>query len=175
MWNTLQRTCVYGLLIFGLAGAAAAQTSSASDVTPTFRTSGMVGLAAGQIARLNVLNPGTEGPIIAGANCAAQLSFVNAAGVVVKTAPVNVMPGQSTPFDLYRDVDLASVAGLRVEIRATIQAPGAMPTAASTSTAATCRLIPTLEVFDEATGRTQFIDTRFHRNPPPTPTATTTP
>jgi len=171
MWNTLQRTCVYGLSILGLAGAAAAQTASSSAVTPAFRTSGMVGLAAGQVARLNVLNPGAEGPTIAGPSCAALLSFVNAAGVVVKTTPVNVMPGQSTSFDLDRDVDLASVTGLRVEVRATIQAPGATATTASTSTAATCRLTPTLEVFDEGAGRTQFIDTRFHENRSPTPTA----
>jgi hypothetical protein len=173
MWNTLQRTCVYGLSILGLAGAAVAQTSSAAAVAPAFRTSGMVGLTAGQTARLNVLNPGTEGPIIAGANCAAQLSFVNAAGVVVKTAPVNVMPGQSVPFDLNRDVDLASVTDLRAQVRATIQAPGATPSATAATTATTCRLIPTLEVFNNDTGRTQFIDTRFPQNPPPT--ATTTP
>jgi hypothetical protein len=172
MWNNIQRTCVYGLSILGLAGAAVAQTASSPAVTPAFRTSGMVGLAAGQIARLNVLNPGTEGPVIAGPSCAAQLSFVNAAGVVVKTAPVNVMSGQSAPFDLDRDIDLASVTGLRVEIRATIQAPVATAATASTSAAATCRLIPTLEVFDEGTGRTQFIVTRFHQNPPPTPAIT---
>ncbi len=171
MWNTLERTCVYGLSILGLAGAAVAQTSSSSAVSPAFRTSGMVGLTAGQTARLNVLNPGTEGPIIAGANCAAQLSFVNAAGVVVKTMPVNVIPGQSVAFNLDRDVDLASVMDLRAEVRATIQAP--VPTPATATTAPTCRLIPTLEVFNDDTGRTQFIDTRFPQNPPPT--ATTTP
>ena len=170
MWNTLQRTCVYGLSIFGLAGAAAAQTASSAAVSPAFRTSGMVGLTVGQTARLNVMNPGTEGPIIAGASCAAVVSFVNASGVVVKSAPVNVMPGQSVPFNLDRDVDLASVTDFRVEVRATIQAP--VPTPATPSTAAACRLIPTLEVFNDDTGRTQFIDTRFYQNPPATATTT---
>jgi hypothetical protein len=171
MWNTLQRTCVYGLSILGLAGAAVAQTASSSAVMPAFRTSGMVGLAAGQTARLNVMNPGTEGPAIAGPSCSAQLAFVNAAGLVLKSLLVNVPAGQSTPFDLEREVDLASVTGLRVEVRATIKPPASVATA--TANAATCRLIPTLEVFDDATGRTQFIDTRFPQNPPPT--ATTTP
>jgi hypothetical protein len=170
MWNSVQRTCVYGVCIIGLAGAAAAQTATGPAVTPAFRTSGMVGLTAGQTARLNVLNPGTEGPIIAGANCVAQLSFVNGAGVVLKTTSVNVAPGQSAPFNLDRDVDLI-VSDFRVEVRATIQAPGATP--ATSANVAACRLIPTLEVFNDDTGRTQFVDTRFVRNPPPV--ATTTP
>jgi hypothetical protein len=171
MWNTLQRTCVYGLSILGLAGVAAAQTSSGSAVIPAFRTSGVIGLAAGQTARLNVLNPGTEGPAIAGPSCSAQLAFVNAAGIVLKSVLVNVPAGQSMPLNLDRDVDLASVTDLRVEVRATIQPPTSVATA--TATAATCRLIPTLEVFDDGTGRTQYIDTRFVQNPPPTTASTT--
>ena len=171
MWNTLQRTCVYGLSILGLAGAAVAQTASGSAVTPAFRTSGMIGLTLGQTARLNVLNPGTEGPAIAGPSCSAQLAFVNAAGIVLKSVLVNVPAGQSTPLNLDRDVDLANVTDLRVEVRATIQPP--TPVSTAMPSAATCRLIPTLEVFNDDTGRTQFIDTRFPQNPPPT--ATTTP
>lgn len=172
MWNTIQRTCVYGLSILGLAGAAAAQTTSGADVTPAFRTSGIIGLAVGQTARLNVLNPGTEGPSIAGPSCSAQLAFVSAAGIVLKSVLVSVPAGQSTPFNLDREVDLASVTDLRVEVRATIQPPAVV--ASATPNAATCRLIPTLEVFDDGTGRTQYIDTRFVQNPPPTAAASTT-
>lgn len=143
MFKTLQRICVFAGAVLAMAGGAAAQ-STQPMLPVALRTSGMVGLAAG----LNVLNPGALAPAVA-VVCAAQLSFLNAEGVVLKTTSVSVPPGQSASFNLDRDVDLI-VSDLRVEVRAVIA-----------YTATTCALLPTLEVFNDDSGRTQFMDTRF--------------
>jgi len=147
MSKTLQRICVFAGAVLAFAGGATAQ-STQPMLPVAIHTSGMVGLAAGQTARLNVLNPGALAPAIS-VICAAQLSFLNAEGAVLKTTSVTVPPGQSVPFSLDRDVDLV-VSDLRVEVRAVIA-----------YTSNTCALLPTLEVFDDSTGRTQFVDTRF--------------
>jgi hypothetical protein len=111
-------------------------------------TSGMVGLTAGQTVRLNVLNPGALAPAVATV-CAAQLSFLNTEGKVLKTTSVTVPPGESMSFNLDRDVDLI-VSDVRVQVRAVIA-----------YTSNTCALLPTLEVFNDDTGRTQFVVGRF--------------
>lgn len=162
MSNIAQRICVFGLTIFGFAGLALAQTTTTPVVSPEVRTSGMVGLTAGQTARLNVLNPGLQDPASTGPVCPALLSFLNNQGGVITTATVSVMPGKSAFLDLDRDTAI-SVSDQRVEIRATIAIP--IPVTAP----ATCTLIPTMEVFNNDTGRTQFIVGRFVQVPPVTP------
>ena len=151
MSKTLQRICVFAGAVVAMAGTAAAQ-STAPVLPVALRTSGMVGLTAGQTARLNVLNPGALAPAV-GVVCPAQLSFLNAQGVVLKTTSVSVPPGESMSFNLDRDADLIW-SDLRVQIRATIA-----------YTSAACALLPTLEVFNDDTGRTQFVVGRFARIP----------
>ena len=147
MFKTLQRICVFAGAVLAIAGGAMAQ--STTPMLPiALHTSGMVGLAAGQTARLNVLNPGALAPAI-GVVCAAQLSFLNAQGTVLKTTSVIVPPGESMSFNLDRDVDLI-VSDLRVQVRAVIA-----------YTSNTCALLPTLEVFNDDTGRTLFVVGRF--------------
>lgn len=83
---------------------------------PVVQTTGMVGIADAQTAQLNLLNPGVEAPAT-GVICTAAVSFVDAAGTVLKTATVTAAPGTSTSFILRSDVDLQLVAGDRREIR----------------------------------------------------------
>jgi hypothetical protein len=131
----------------------------------TTQTFGMVGLAAGQTARLNLLNPGSLLLTGAAANspaaaCFAQLTFLDSTGKTLKTASVSALSGQSAPFDLNRDLDLTTTAQ-RVEIRATVQAmPN--PTAGATAVPFFCSLIPTLEVFDNSTGKTTVVLESLH-------------
>jgi len=147
MFKTLQRICVFTGAVLAMAGGAMAQ--STTPMLPiALHTSGTVGLTAGQTARLNVLNPGALAPAVAMV-CAAQLSFLNAQGTVLKTTSVTVPPGESMSFNLDRDVDLI-VSDLRVQVRAVIA-----------YTSNTCALLPTLEVFNDDTGRTQFVVGRF--------------
>ncbi len=123
---------------------------------PAVQTTGMVGMADAQTAQLNLLNPGVLAPAV-GVICKATVSFVNASGTVLKSTTLTVIPGQSMSFSLRSDADLNLVAGDRREIRATISIPAIVtPTAASTA-APSCKLIPTLELFDTVSGRTLVV------------------
>ena len=153
MFKTVQRICVFTGAVLAIAGGGAAQ-STTPMLPVALRTSGMVGLTAGQTARLNVLNPGALAPAV-GVVCAAQLSFLNSEGKVLKTTSATVPPGESMSFNLDRDVDLL-VSDFRVQVRATIA-----------YTSASCALLPTLEVFNDDTGRKQFVVGRFAAIPLP--------
>jgi hypothetical protein len=149
--------------IFLAAGFAGAQQMPTSPVViaPT-ETSGMIGITAGQTARLNALNPGVPAPYATGALCSIQVSFLDAQGNVLQTTPVTVVPGKSMP------VDLAVTTSGRTEIRAAITFT--QPTPATNSSTAppalvvplVCPLIPTLEVFDTNTSATLAVLTEFH-------------
>jgi hypothetical protein len=169
MSHAVNRILVFVVTILCLAGLATAQAAPIAIPFPQIQTFGMVGLTEGQTVRLNALNPGAPSPLATGAICSGQLSFLNDQGVVLKTAAVNVLPGKSVFLDLDRDTDLA-VADRRVEIRATIQIPIVTPVV-NPPWPATCTLIPTLEVFNNDTGRTQvvIVETRFFPSPVPLP------
>src|SRR5208337_16223 len=110
------------------------------------------GLAVGQAARLNVLNPGVLAPAV-GAACSANLIFANAAGKVLKSTTVSVNPGQSVAFDVQSTIDLNLTLGTRLEIRAVI-APPIVPVASTVVPPLSCTLIGTVEIFDLTTQRT---------------------
>jgi len=117
----------------------------------SLRTSGMVGLATGQTARLNLLNPQVQPRATAGASCSAAVAFVDAAGNVLQSKTVSVGPGQSVPYDLVG-------SNSRTEIRATVEVPPLVPPAGSAiPIALPCNLSPTLEIFDTNSGRTDLI------------------
>jgi hypothetical protein len=132
----------------------AAQTIPADTV----QTTAMVGIATGQTARLNLLNPGVLPPAL-GVVCTAEVTYFDGAGAVRKTASVTVSPGTSVPVDLRSDVDLSLAPATRLEIRTTIAIPIVPPptSTSTTTTAPACKLIPTLEIFDSITGRTQAV------------------
>jgi hypothetical protein len=169
----MTRTLLLGLLVSGLAGIAAAQSTSMPVWYSQVQTLGMVGLTGGQTARLNLLNPGVLSPAATGAICSAQVSFLNDRGDVLKMTTVNVIPGKSVPFELNRDTDFAD-ADRRVEIRATIRIPPVTPVV-SPPQPSTCTLIPSLEVFNNDTGKTQLVITDARGVPGlwPVPLATT--
>ena len=132
-----------------LAGALAA----AQTVVPTeLRTVGVLGLTAGQTARLNVFGPpfpnGLAVPAAPIRACSATLSFVDPQNNHLKDSNVLIAPGQSTFLDLNADTDLpARTARLQIRGVVTIQFPDPV----------FCSAIPTVEVIDNATGRTTAI------------------
>lgn len=149
MYHTTRSMCVLAVGALSLA----AQTVPVDTV----QTTPMVGIAFGQTARLNLLNPGPVSTAI-GVVCTAAVTYFDGAGTSLKTATVSVAPGTSMGVDLHSDTDLSLAANARREIRATIAIPLAPPpTATATSTPPSCQLIPTLEIFDSITGRTQAI------------------
>jgi hypothetical protein len=162
MFRMMHRICVFTLSAAG----AFAQTATTSPVV-TY-TTGITGVAVGQTARLNVLNPGVEPPAI-GAVCSAVISFLDSGGNVLKTTTVSVAPGTAAtpPFDI-TSADLSIAAGTREEIRATITIPAIVPVATSgTSTSPTpsCKLIGTVEIFDSVTRITESQLGGFHEVP----------
>ena len=139
-------TCV---LTFGVL-AAWAQTPAAAV---TVQTSGMVGLGDGQTARLNVLNPGVLAPAM-GAICTATVAFAGDDGTFLKSTTLSVAPGRSLPFDIRSDTDLSIAAGDRRELRAVILMPPAATASSTTPAPPACKVFPTLEIFDTASGHT---------------------
>jgi hypothetical protein len=121
----------------------------------------MVGIADGETAQLNLLNPGVL-PLTpaAGILCSAVVSFVDSTGIVLKTMSVTIPPGQSTSVSI-RSVDTPLSLLLpsdRREIRAIISTPAAIPVASTVSTPGIgCNLIPTLEILDTVTARTLVV------------------
>jgi hypothetical protein len=150
MFRHIRLMCVLTLSAFAL---------SAQVAPPhTVQTTAIVGIADAQTARLNLLNPGVQAPAV-GVVCTAMVQFADAKGNVLKNASVTVIPGQSQSVDLHSDTDLSLAVGDRRQIRATISIPAVPPPSGSASTAVTsiCKLIPTLEIFDTASGRTQAV------------------
>lgn len=148
MFHTTRLMCVLALGAMSLA----AQTIPVDTV----QTTAMVGLATGQTARLNLLNPGVAAPAL-GVVCTAMVQYLGADGTVLKTASVTVLPGKSMPVDLRSDIDLSLAPDTRKEIRTTIAIPSVPPPSTGTAATPACKLIPTLEIFDSLTGRTEAI------------------
>ena len=122
---------------------------------PVLETSGMAGLAFGETARLNVLNPTTV------ASCSAALAFLDASGAVLKTQTISVPAGKSVSFDLRSDSDLDLAMTDRREIRATLLIPGLVPVSTTPSAVAPCQYVKTLEIFDNASLRTLVVLDHF--------------
>lgn len=143
-----------GIGVFALAAVGLyAQTAPMEPVQET-RTTGIVGIAEGQTAQLNALNPGVALPAT-GAVCSGLLTFLDASGKVLKSKTVNVAPGTSAPFALDSVIDLALAVDTRREIRATITIPPVLPpTGSTTAVTPVCKLIGTLEIFNTLDGHT---------------------
>jgi hypothetical protein len=145
--------------------AAILSAQSTPALLPAVQTTPMVGLADGEIARLNLLNPGVLAPAT-GVICSATVSFVDGGGTVLKTGTLSIPPGKSMAFDLLSNVDLGLAYSDRREIRALVATPAVTPVATSTTSASpACKLISTLEIFDSATGRTLVVVGRLETIP----------
>lgn len=165
MFRYTERICVFTLAATGLW---AQQTTPTPPVPmPATRTSGIIGVAEGQTARLNILNPGVAAPAL-GVVCSAVLTFYDSDGKAIKSSTVSVTPGTAAFLDLFSDADLALAADERKEIRATVTIPAVAPPPAGTTASAPargCELIGTLEIFDGLTGRTEAVLGHLHAIP----------
>lgn len=162
MFQFAQRICVFGLAVVGLY----AQTTITPPPQAT-KTSGMVGIAAGQTAQLNALNPSVLPPA-AGEICSGLLVFLGEDGKVLKSETVSVAPGTSMHLTLDSIIDLALPVDGRKEIRATITVPPVLPAATSTTAVApACKLIGTLEIYNTLDGHTLVTLGTVHVVPSP--------
>jgi len=165
MFPFAQRICVFAFAAAGLFVQPAPAQSTPAPVSAT-HTSGMIGIVYGQFARVNALNPGVDAPAT-GVTCSATLEFVDGDGVLLKSKTVSVAPGKSMYLDLFADADLMLTATDRREIRAMITPPVVVT---ATASSATCKLIGTLELVDEPSGRTEVVLGVVHPVPSATPT-----
>jgi hypothetical protein len=123
---------------------------------------GMIGIADGQTARLNIVNLGVPDPTtgLPPDPCRVRLQFVDADGNVLASRGVAPEGGHAKFLDFAPSFvnTIDAVAPLRAEIRAVVLADNGVPPDP-------CRV--TLEVFNNASGRTTFV-----LQPPPDPERT---
>jgi hypothetical protein len=167
MFQHAQRICVFALATFGLY----AQTNVTPPVQVT-RTTGIVGIAEGQTAQLNALNPGVAPAGTTGTSCSALLAFVADDGTVLKTKIVNVPAGTSQPLVIDSILDLNLAVNTRRQIRATLTIPP-VPPPSTTPVTAVCKLIGTLEIFNTLDGHTLVTLGATHLVPAPVATPVT--
>jgi len=156
--------CAVAVGLLGSMQRAEAQATNPIAIPSIEFSSGMVGLAFGQTARLNVVNVGaaTPSPI----PCVLVLAFQDADGRILKQMFVSVMAGKAAQLDLtLSDSDgKASDQGREVNARVQIRGIGYNPLlspGSGTPQPPSCNLVPTLELFDTVTGRTAVIVTDF--------------
>jgi hypothetical protein len=115
---------------------------------------GMVGIATGQTARLNIVNVGVPDPTtgLPPDPCRARLQFVDADGNELASRGVAPEMGHAKFLDFTPNFvpvsTVDAVAPLRAEIRAVVLTDNGLPPGP-------CRV--TLEIFDNVTGRSEVI------------------
>jgi hypothetical protein len=148
-------TLAFGVATLVLLGLGAlTRQASAFNPQPDPPAFGLIGLAQGQTARLNIVSvsPGPCTPSeVSPGPCRVQLAFLDADGrVIVKRSgalaqvTLTLVSGRAASLDLSAD-DLL-IDGMRTEIRAVAQVTSRLVAPGP------CRL--TLEIFDNITGRT---------------------
>ncbi len=131
--------------LFNVTRAGAASGAAPVATTESFKSSGMAGLTIGQTARLNVVNLET-GELLPAVQV--ELSFLDAEGNTLAQKVHGLQRGQAAFFDL--NGAQAGRTG-RTQIRAQVRFIG------TPDTRVVQKVLPTLEVVDNATGRTAFI------------------
>ena len=161
----LVAVCVVAVALIGSMRRAEAQGTTPVAIPSTEFSSGMVGLASGQTARLNIVNVGAPAP--SPLPCVLVLAFRDSDDKILKQMFVSVTTGKAALLDLTQS-DIADTSrdhgrgtnAARLQIRGIgynpLLSPGpAIPQPLS------CNLVPTLELFDTQTGRTAAIVTDF--------------
>jgi len=152
------RTVVKPFLLISLLMIALAVTpAEAQSTNPPGVGFPMIGIAIGQTARVNVLNLTTPDPANP-STCNVILEFLDTQGNVLKQSTVNLSPGNAAWLDL-NQFELQTTA-TRSEIRAVAlfgYVGGANPPQPILRKTACNLLVPSLEIFDDATGRTSQI------------------
>ena len=153
----LPAVCAVGVGILAFTERIEAQSTIPSVLPSAEFSSGMVGLASGQTARLNVVNLGVPSPL----PCVLVLAFLDSDSKILKQMFVSVGSGKAAFMDLLN-------SGARIQIRGMGYNPLLSPEAAIPQPLS-CNLVPTLELFDTETGRTAVIITDFRTSSSSTP------
>jgi hypothetical protein len=114
-------------------------------IAPQQHNSSVVGIASGQTARLNVLYPSIPAPLLQ-VMCAVTASIVDDQGTVLKTQDFQMLGGKSASLSLNADTELPGAHA--AQIHALTLTP------AASSAGGFCQVLPSLDIVDNATGRT---------------------
>jgi hypothetical protein len=127
----------------------------------------MIGIAIGESARVNAVNIGNASST-PDSSCSVTLQFLDSDGQLLKQKVVTLQSGKAALLDIGRG-ELPGGNDPRAEIRAVLlfgYYGGANPPPAVLQKF-DCNIVPSLEVFDNNTGRTSFILTDAKQLPPP--------
>jgi len=182
------------LALLALLGAAAASTSSppARAFNPQPEPPGrwgLFGIVAGQSARVSVVNTSGDPHGYPPGPCRVGLAFVDADGTVLKEERLTLRPGQATSLDYGfnppPDPERGDAVGSpsdgrgRQDLRARIEIADLVdPGDRRARLVPPGSCVPSVEVFETATGRTAFLvaEARMgaepHLTPPPEPDST---
>ncbi|MCU1337286.1 MAG: hypothetical protein JWO19_2867 [Bryobacterales bacterium] len=112
---------------------------------PQQHNSSVVGITSGQTARLNVLYPSIPAPLLQ-VMCAVTFSIVDDQGTVLKSQDFQMLGGKTASVSLNADTDLPG--GHAAQIHALTLTP------ATSSSGGYCSVLPSLDIVDNATGKT---------------------
>ncbi len=148
-----RRIAIGGFVALLLAVGVLSKHAGAFNPQPDPPGYGMVGIATGQTARLNIVNVGVVDPTtgIPPGPCRARLQFVDGDGNELASRGVAPEMGHAKFLDFTQSfvpVDTAAAAPLRAEIRAVVLTDNGVPPGP-------CRV--TLEIFDNVTGRSDIV------------------
>jgi hypothetical protein len=124
---------------------------------------GMIGVALNQTGRLNVVNtaPAPTGPVALVACSLTLQLFDDQANKVAELAVDNLEPGKALHLDLPRPAAASNVTDpLRIQVRGVVIVGGPIlprPLDPTVAVLSVCAVAPTLEVFDNDTGKTQVV------------------
>ena len=142
------------LALIALAGTHPSPAQPASQIGAAFP---VIGLAPGQTARVSALNLPTPVSTVT-SGCAVTLRFVRFDGTVISESTVTVRSSQAGSLDLpHRKTGAASRVGLRVELL--FGSPSGVAPGPETREQFDCNILPSLEIFDQSTGRTNVVVT----------------
>jgi len=160
----LAATSLVAVLVICPATHLRAQLLPALASTPPYVTFGMVGITAGQQARLNALLLPTGGPLVAGGSCQVTFTILNDQGATLATATMPATQNQSVQFD-YPALPLPTSANTRTEIRGTVQVAFTVTPSSTVAAGRICAVVPTMEIVNPTTGQTALV----LENPHPLP------
>ena len=112
---------------------------------PQLRNSSVVGIVGGQTARLNVLYPSIPAPFLQ-VMCSITVSIVDDQGTVLKTQDFQMVGGKTASLSVNADTDLTGPH--TAQIHALTLTPAATPSGGY------CEVLPSLDIVDNATGKT---------------------
>ena len=116
-----------------------------SFTPPQQHNSSVVGITSGQTARLNVLYPSIPAPLLQ-VMCGVTVSIVDDQGSVLKTQDFQMLGGKTASLSLNADDFLPS--GHTAQIHALTITPAVSPAGGY------CEVLPSLDIIDNATGKT---------------------